>query len=75
MSLSARAVTAYVPDMRDPAEVIESAADVVERTKLLLQSTDERLRVSRLQLERSRQLLERFADLESGLKKRTRGQA
>ncbi len=57
---------------RDPLEVIESAADVVERTKILLRSTDDRLRVSRLQLERSRQLLERFADLETDLRRRTR---
>ena len=62
-----------VPDMqrRDPIEVFESAAEVVERTKTLLRSTDDRLRISRLQLERSRRLLERFADLESDLKKRT----
>jgi len=65
-----------VPDMdrprRTPTEVIESAVEMVERTKALLRSADDRLRISRLQIERSRQLLERFADLETGLKKRAR---
>lgn len=60
-----------VPDMRDPTDVIESASDMVARTKVLLRSTNDRLRISHLQLERSRRLLERFADLETDLKKRT----
>ncbi len=56
--------------MRDPLEIVESTAEMVERIKTLLRSVDDRLRVSRLQLERSRKLLERFDVLESDLKRR-----
>lgn len=66
MSISPRYAT-------DTVEITGStAADVVERTKILLRSTDDRLRVARVQLERSRKLLERFADLETDLKRRMR---
>lgn len=59
-----------VPDMRDPADIISAAAEMVERTKRLLEITDDRLRLSRLQLEQSRKLMQRFTDFETSIKRR-----
>ena len=57
--------------MRDPVEVITTTADMIERIKKLLEITDDRLRLSRLQLERSRRLIERFVDFENKVKRRS----
>lgn len=57
---------------RDPIQIIEAAAEMIERTKKLLAVTDDRLRLSRLQLERSRQLMERFVDFERQAQRRQR---
>lgn len=61
-----------VPDMRNVIDVIEATSEMIERTKTLLKTTDDRLRLSRHQLEQSRLLIDRFLQFETTVKRRSK---